>query len=157
MRTLLLALLALGVSCVALGSNYQNTMPGDRPIKRLMEKTRFSGPNATPDMLLSLRPRLVVIMFEVWDFCRHYELDCPTWTSIIRKHDGDSGVHSAGRAVDVRTWTIPVPFQMELCDYITKKYPYDGSRPNIRSCLLNDGVSYAGQAAANHLHFQVVR
>ena len=134
--------------------NYQHTLPGNRSLKKLMEQTRFV-PSASSEMVLSIRPRLQVIMYEVWDFCNSFQLDCPVWTSIIRPQNGDSGIHATGRAFDLRTRNIPEPLQIELCDYINKKYPYDLYRPHVKSCLLNDGGNYAGLGPANHLHFQV--
>ena len=59
-----------------------------------------------------------------------------------------TGVHMFNRGYDARALS-PVEINHELCEHINEKFPYDPSRPQMKTVIFHDGT-------AMHLHFQTM-
>jgi len=111
--------------------------------------------HSTPDMVFEVHPRLAMIMFDV-ECYMHRKGTEATWTSIIRPQSGDSGIHAAKRAADLRVTGVLKPGEaIELVDYLNSKYCYDPARPKLETAKVNDGGNYDGQGPSAHIHIQV--
>ena len=73
-------------------------------------------------------------------------------TSIIRPKENDSGVHEAGRGIDMAS-IYPKDVTEKICNYINQMYPYDISRPNMKSIIHHKTNVYNDNNW--HFHLQV--
>lgn len=108
----------------------------------------------TWDMFGKIDSKLMLVFAEAYDWLRNEGVSSITVTSIIRPQTTDSGVHAAGRGIDVSIQGIPRSLLLPLQEYINNTFPYDHERPLMQTCVLHVGGGYA-KDQAEHLHFQV--
>jgi hypothetical protein len=64
-----------------------------------------------------------------------------------------TGIHSTGRAVDIRSFIYSNPNGIEK--YVNSNWTYDPGRPDMKVCLLHRAKKKDGSLGAIHFHLQV--
>jgi hypothetical protein len=91
------------------------------------------------------------------DFCR-YAFTAHGWipevTSIVRSKEDDAAlggtaIHTLGRALDIRTRSIPPQIIVDCKAYIDKHWRYDKMRPKMSTCITKP------HGSGPHVHLQV--
>lgn len=83
-----------------------------------------------------LNPLARQIVLGAAEYAFTYHGWLPLVTSVIRTAEEDaalkgSGLHVAGRAVDLRTKNIPVEIVQDVNEYVNGTWVYDQARPNL--------------------------
>ena len=111
----------------------------------------MNGPNAKPEMMSEIKPKLLMITADVADFVWRHLARPIVITSIIRAKGavpGESGIHALGRGIDISVNDIPDNIQRILVQYINSKYIYDAVRHHLDTAIIHD-TGYG-----KHLHLQ---
>ena len=101
-----------------------------------------------------IKPTLGIIFYDFVQKLKENGITDVCVTSIIRPKVRDTGVHRAGRAIDIRA-SFSESIGEEVMDYINKKYKYDPERPEIKTCVYH-ATDNAGDPGW-HYHLQVLR
>lgn len=112
------------------------------------------GSSATPDMLLSVHPKLLMLLGRMGMLLIGKGIHPPiVITSIYRQKEQDSGIHSDWRAVDVSIAGMPEDALLAVHAQINDEYPYDKARPTLQTMVIHTGVGYNGDVG-RHIHLQ---
>jgi len=103
-------------------------------------------------MFGAIHPRLGILLYEFVDMLRMNGVDHVTITSLMRRKEGDSGIHELGRAVDIRL-DFDHELAFALVKAINEKHPYSNNRPEMRTAIIHATDAYGDNGT--HIHLQV--
>jgi hypothetical protein len=112
----------------------------------MMIEEQFYGDQINPLV------RRIVLASAEWAMQTHGWLFHVTSAIRTKSEDdalGGTGIHVAGRAVDVRTRSVPDGIVKALAEWVNGLWIYDPSRPDLKVCYTEP------HGTGPHAHFQV--